>query len=163
VFDFVGMLGLPLAPCHEFPTKAPAAFFSVHALKDPCFEEELAGFIALGKPVLITDGLAGRLEGRVDLTASNVHLLAVKGDPKSLLQLTESELDKVRGPMLKPWGLDFKAPNQVGLYLFGDGSWVIENFTDEPIAAELRDRTANGSVQQHSIPAREWKYEWKRK
>ncbi|MSU63054.1 MAG: hypothetical protein EXS31_11790 [Pedosphaera sp.] len=28
VFDFVGMLGLPLVPCHEFPAKAPAAFFS---------------------------------------------------------------------------------------------------------------------------------------
>ena len=35
VFDFVGMLGLPLVPCHEFPTDAQAAFFSIHALKDP--------------------------------------------------------------------------------------------------------------------------------
>ena len=34
VFDFVGMAGLPLGPCHEFPEEAPAAFFSVHALKD---------------------------------------------------------------------------------------------------------------------------------
>ena len=34
VFDFVGMLGMPLVPCHEFPADAPAAFFSVHALKD---------------------------------------------------------------------------------------------------------------------------------
>ena len=34
MFDFVGMLGVPLVPCHEFPADAPAAFFSVHALKD---------------------------------------------------------------------------------------------------------------------------------
>lgn len=27
VFDFVGKLGLPLVPCHQFPTDVPAAFF----------------------------------------------------------------------------------------------------------------------------------------
>ena len=35
VFDFVGMMGMPLVPCHEFPADAPGAFFSIHALKDP--------------------------------------------------------------------------------------------------------------------------------
>ncbi|HEX4121126.1 MAG TPA: hypothetical protein VH619_10955, partial [Verrucomicrobiae bacterium] len=35
VFDFAGMIGLPLAPCHEFPTNAPAAFLSTDALADP--------------------------------------------------------------------------------------------------------------------------------
>ena len=61
VFDFVGMLGLPLAPCHEFPAEAPAAFFSIHALKDPDLPGKLAAFIAAGKPVLLTDGLAKQL------------------------------------------------------------------------------------------------------
>ena len=61
VFDFVGMLGLPLVPCHEFPAEAKAAFFSVHALKDPDLPGKLAAFIAAGKPVLLTDGLAKRL------------------------------------------------------------------------------------------------------
>jgi hypothetical protein len=51
VFDFVGMLGLPLLPCHEFPVQAPAAFFSVHALKDPDFASKLQVFIKAGKPV----------------------------------------------------------------------------------------------------------------
>ena len=56
VFDFVGMLGLPLVPCHEFPTNAPAAFFSTHALKDPAFAAKLTAFLRAGKPVLLTDG-----------------------------------------------------------------------------------------------------------
>ena len=43
VFDFVGMLGLPLVPCHEFPVNADAAFFSLHALKDPACAGKLAG------------------------------------------------------------------------------------------------------------------------
>jgi hypothetical protein len=40
--------------------------------------------------VLVTDGLAERLHGKVKLDAANVHVLAVKGDPKSLLLLTSS-------------------------------------------------------------------------
>ena len=82
VFDFVGMLGLPLVPCHEFPADAPAAFFSVHALKDPELAARLAKFIAAGKPVLLTDGLGTQLAGKVDLTAANVHVLRRRGDPK---------------------------------------------------------------------------------
>ncbi len=30
IFSFAGMLGLPLAPCHQFPADAPAAFFAAH-------------------------------------------------------------------------------------------------------------------------------------
>ena len=52
------MLGLPLVPCHEFPAKAPAAFFSAHALKDPHFATKLATFILAGKPVLLGDANA---------------------------------------------------------------------------------------------------------
>jgi hypothetical protein len=78
VFDFVGMLGVPLVPCHEFPTGAPAAFFSVHALKDPGFAAQLRRFIGAGKPVLVTDGLAARLTNQVDLTVQNVQVLPVK-------------------------------------------------------------------------------------
>ena len=102
VFDFVGMLGLPFVPCHEFPAKAPAAFFSVHALKDAEFIAKLAKFIAAGKPVLLTDSLALQLEGKVDLHKPNVQVLPVKGDPKSLLELSSKELDEIRERPLHP-------------------------------------------------------------
>ena len=71
VFDFVGMMGLPLVPCYEFPADAKAAFFSVHALKDPDLATKLSAFIAAGKPVLVTDGLAATLAGKVKLDAEN--------------------------------------------------------------------------------------------
>jgi hypothetical protein len=87
VFDFVGMLGLPLLPCHEFPVRSPAAFFSVHALKDLGFAAKLQKYIKSGKPVLLTDGLVKALEDKVNLQAQGVHILAVKGEPKSLLKL----------------------------------------------------------------------------
>jgi hypothetical protein len=155
VFDFVGMLGLPLVPGHEFPTNAPAAFFSVHALKDPEFRAKLATFVAAGRPVLLTDGLAAKLAGWDGLDAPNVHLLPVKGDPQSLLALQPGELDTMRTPLLRPFDTTFKAPNGVALYLFGDGSWVVENFTDEAVTTELN----GGKV---TVEARGWRQHWKR-
>lgn len=154
VFDFVGMLGLPLAPCHEFPAKAAAGFFSIHALKDKNLPAELAAFIAAGKPVLITDGLAKRLAGQVKLDAPNVQVLPVNGNPKSLLQFSQATLDGLRGSLLAPWKTDFKAPNKVGFYLFRDGSWVVENFNDEPVKVEL-----NGKAM--TVDARDWICQWK--
>ena len=38
VYDFVGMLGLPLVPTAKIDTDARAAFFPVHSLKDPQFK-----------------------------------------------------------------------------------------------------------------------------
>jgi hypothetical protein len=154
VFDFVGMLGLPLLPCHQFPSNAPAAFFSIHAWKDPDLTAKLAGFIAAGKPVLLTDALAERLGNRIGREAANVRILPVKGDPKSLLQFSPDELEAIRVPLLKPFGVTFRAPNQVGLYLFQDGSWVVENFNRVPVEATLQKQVI-------PLPARGWKFEWR--
>jgi hypothetical protein len=154
VFDFVGMLGLPLVPCHEFPADAPAAFFSVHAMKDPDLPAKLTRFIASGKPVLVTDGLADQLAGKVRLGSANVQILAVKSSPKSLLELPPTDLDDLRAKLLAPLGRSFKAPARVALYLFGDGSWVIENFNDEPVTVEL-----DGKPQQ--VTPRGWAMRWK--
>ena len=154
VFDFVGMLGLPLVPCHEFPKNAPAAFFSVHALKDAQFAAKLAAFIKTGKPVLVTDGLARRLTNAVNLAAANVQILPVKGSPKSLLDLPQSQVDELRASLLRPLKTRLRAPVGVALYLFLDGSWVLENFKDEAVRLEL-----NG--QARTIPSRGWEYRWK--
>jgi hypothetical protein len=154
IFDFVGMLGLPLAPCHDFPADSPAAFFSVHALKDAQFPAKLKNYIASGKPVLLTDGLAAQLSGQMDLSAGNVQVLAVKGDPKSLLALDQVSLDALRAPLLKPIGHGFKAPARVALYAFTDGSWVIENFNDRAISAELDGITQD-------VSPRSWVQHWR--
>ena len=154
VFDFVGMLGLPLVPCYEFPSLSKAAFFSVHALKDADLVSKLSKFIASGKPVLITDGLEEALAGKIRLDAPNVRILPVKGDPKSLLQLPQSELDALRAPLLTPFKVVLSGSNQVALYLFRDTSWVLENFNDRDARIELNGRSL-------SIPARGWRMEWK--
>jgi hypothetical protein len=43
----------------------------------------------------------------------------------------------------------------MALYLFDDGSWVIENFNAAPAAVKLDGTT-------HTVPARGWVQHWKR-
>ena len=154
VFDFVGMLGFPLAPCHEFPATAPAAFFSIHALKDPQFVPHLRKFVGAGKPALITDGLARALGNEPSLTAPSVRILPVKGDPKLLLQLDPGQVEDLQSFLLRPFQIRFRAPAKVALYLFSDRSWVAENFSNEPSTVEWDGLST-------TIPARGWRQEWK--
>ena len=156
VFSFVGMLGLPLNPCHTFPSDAPAAFFTSHLRSFPGAAKLVNAYIATGRPTLLTDGLARALKGKLTVDRPNVVVLPVRGNPKALLQLTQEELDPLRAPFLQ--ALDrqvFEAPNRVGLILFGDGSWVILNFNDQPATVRL-----NG--QNHEISPRQWRYHWEK-
>jgi hypothetical protein len=136
VFDFVGMLGLPLVPCAEVRSDAESAFFSVHALKDPEFTSKLKRLLAAGKPVLITDGLAGRLDG-IDLNDDNLMILKVKERPRSLLELTREQIKPIRDKLFEPFGIKFDAPNKVALYLIGERYVVVENFNNQPINADI--------------------------
>jgi hypothetical protein len=136
VFDFVGMLGLPLVPTAEINAEAEAAFFAVHALKEPDFTGKLKRMLAAGKPVLITDGLAKRLDG-VDLESENLSILKVKGSPRSLLELTRQQLKPIRDKLLAPFDIKFDAPNKVALYLIGENCLIVENFNDESIDASI--------------------------
>ena len=154
VFDFVGMMGLPLVPCHEFPTNAPAAFFSVHSLKDSDFAAKLSAYIRRGRPVLITDGLVQALNGQCKLEARNVQVLPVKQEPKSLLGFDQQKLDALRAPLLRPFKCSLEAPNRVACYLFADGSWVVENFNEEPVQVRINHKTL-------SVAGREWTLNWK--
>ena len=79
--------------------------------------------------------------------------MPVKSDPKSLLELPQADLDAIRQPLLKPFDRTFKAPNRVALYLFDDGSWVVENFRDQPAIVQLDDVGME-------VTARGWRYDW---
>jgi hypothetical protein len=136
VFDFVGMLGLPLVPTATIDVDARAAFLSVHALKDPGFPGKLKRMLAAKRPVLITDGLAKELNN-VDLDGKHLTVLKLNGSPRNLLKLTRKELGPIRNKLLAPFGIRFDAPNKVGLYLIGEDCLIVENFNDETIHATL--------------------------
>ncbi|HUV41236.1 MAG TPA: hypothetical protein VMW23_05570 [Sedimentisphaerales bacterium] len=138
VLSFAGMLGLPLVPCAQIYPDAKAAFFSIHALKDPAFTDKLRQMLDTGRPVAVTDTLARALESQgVKFTGDNPTILPVNGDPKNLLKLTPEQLAAVRNKLLEPFGMKFYAPNNVGLYLFGSDCIVVENFNNEPVTGRL--------------------------
>ncbi|MBN1817536.1 MAG: hypothetical protein JW828_09245, partial [Sedimentisphaerales bacterium] len=137
VYDFVGMMGIPLVPTADIDTNAQAAFYPVHVLKDQEFRKKFLQMLSDNKPVLMTDGLVGSIP--MDRRfRPNLKILKVDGSPKSLLNLGREELNAIRNPLLKPFGLQLDAPNKVGLYLFGEDLIVLENFNDEPVAVTLR-------------------------
>jgi len=136
VYDFVGMLGLPLVPTAEIRTDAKAMFLPVHALKDPQLPDKLKAMLAAGTPVLVTDGLAKKLPAPI-AGDENLLVLKVGGKPASLLDLTRQQLKPIRDKLLAPLGVRFDAPNKVALYLIGDHCVAIENFNNETISASL--------------------------
>jgi hypothetical protein len=157
VFSWVGMLGIPLDPCHEFPSNAPAAFFSTHALTDANFTSQLASFVRSGKPVLITDHLAQELQAHFGtnlpaLQATNVTTLSIGNagtNAASLLNIPQAQLDPLRAPLLQSLKLNLNAPAGVALYPFTDSSYVLENFNDAAVNV-----TFNGK--EITIPGRDW-------
>ncbi len=135
VYDFAGMLGLPLVPMTEVRTDVKAAFLPVQASKDPQLAGKVAALLKSRTPVLVTDGLARKLTALAG--NSDVLILNVNGKPKDLLNLTREQLQPIRDKLLAPLGLRFDAPNKVALYLIGDHCVIVENFSDEPITATL--------------------------
>ena len=78
------------------------------------------------------------LSGKLDLAARNVCVVPIKGDPRSLWDLPQAELDRIRA----------------ALYLFTDGSWVIENFRTAAVVVEI-DGT------RRAVAPRGWPFTWK--
>ncbi|MBN1361063.1 MAG: hypothetical protein JW993_10740 [Sedimentisphaerales bacterium] len=134
VYDFVGMLGLPLVPTATIDTDAKAAFLPAHALKDPQLQSKLAVLLEAGAPVLVTDGLAQR---PTTSATNDLLVLKVSRDPKRLLELPREDLKLIRDKMLSPFGMQFDAPNKTALYLIGDDCVVVENFNDTAVTASL--------------------------
>jgi len=173
IFDFIGMLGIPLVPTHRFPGQFRAAFFSMHALKDRDFPTKLAGFLRRGGSALLTSNLASRLkdeqalsgfdlspvEGRAAVRQTSfggaVAVLPVKRPFTSLYSLPQANLDETRNALLRrSVGIEMLAPPRVALYLFGDRRMVVENFSDSPVEvrfaagiSQLRAVLPSGAVQ----------------
>ncbi len=135
IYDYIGMIGIPLVPSEKIDTNAEAAFFSIQALKDPEFKGKLSGMLADHKQVLVTDGLASQLENIE--TFENLTVLNVNADPKNILQFNRETLNPIRNKLLAPFGMTFDAPAMVALYLIGEDLIVIENFSDQEVAVTL--------------------------
>ena len=133
VYDFLGLLGLPLAPSTEVRGDVPCAFLSRQAMKDKDAVQMLLMMMSEKAPVLMTQTLAKQLPESVKLDSEKVQLLDVPKDPWHLMDMPAEQLKAIRKLLLTPLGVEFDAPSRVALYLFGDQTVVIENFNDKPV------------------------------
>jgi len=153
VYNFLGMLGLPLVPTEQIDMNAEAAFFPVHIQKDPAYKEKLDKFLSDGKPVLITDGLASQIENLDNY--DNLQILNVNGNPRDILRLSRSDVNEMRNKMLKPLGINFDAPTMVSMYLIGEDLIIIENFKDEAVSVTLETEFSMNPGIELVLPATE--------
>jgi len=138
ICSFLGTIGVPFVPAHEIDEQAKSAVFAVQVLKDPDFPEALQRLLNKGTPVLITDGLEKRLTSYPNiLNNPKLTILKVGKSPRQLLQLSREELKPIRDSLLAPLEVSFDAPAKVELYLFGDGTFVVDNFNDEEVEVTL--------------------------
>jgi len=144
IYDFIGMLGLPIHPVAEFPSDFASGFFPIQSLKDANLMTKLTTFIQSGRPTLITDGLASKINKTVNLNVSNVYILNVLGDPRTLISNPQKNLQDIRNALLKPLGWQFTVPvANVSLFPFSDGSWVVENFGNNTAEVAVNGKSMN--------------------
>jgi len=57
IMDFLGMLGIPVVPVHEFPDEAPVIFLPAQAAADPDLPEQVKKALAKGTHLIFTTNL----------------------------------------------------------------------------------------------------------
>ncbi len=156
IFNFLGMLGIPLTAETEFPESAPSLVLTEHAAGDLELDAKLSAVIQADKPVLLTSNLRDRLSDAMKdkLKNPNVSVLDLSPNPpeaetfygvlnsvRNLAGWKREDLGALRAPLLKALGIEFDAPGNVSIYLYGPDKAVIENFRDEAVEVSL---TSNG-------------------
>lgn len=141
IYDYIGMLGIPLAPAEKITLDAPAAFFPFHILKNPDAVSIVQKYRDSAKPVLITDTLMNKLPEAIQKNHGSIHVLEVPKDKWDIMKMEPAALNSLRNSLLKPLGVEFNAPSRTALYLFGENAIAIENFNND--AAEVELKTAN--------------------
>ncbi|MBN1419639.1 MAG: hypothetical protein JXP34_12750, partial [Planctomycetes bacterium] len=138
LFDFIGMLGIPLVPAHALPAETTALLATSHLRADPGWKAFVERHLAAGRPVLASKAVLADVRGRGE---GKVIPLEWQGDPRSLMDRPAEALSRIRAPLLEPIGYRFDAPGRVALYIFADRSgdrvWAIENFADAPAKVAL--------------------------
>jgi hypothetical protein len=136
IFDWLGMVGLPVIPAHEFPGEAQVALFSVHARHDPEFAARARAFLEGGGHAIFTASAAGTADIRAG--QGNVHVFEPPGDTRRIMELPAEEITALRAAALAPLGIALDGPVAVSLYLFGDRKVVLESFSAEETEMRVR-------------------------
>lgn len=69
IFDYIGMLGIPLVPCSEFPTDARSVLLATHAASDENIADKVKRHVSAGGSLVATPGFLTALGANADIRA----------------------------------------------------------------------------------------------
>ncbi|RJP20172.1 MAG: hypothetical protein C4527_25445 [Candidatus Omnitrophota bacterium] len=148
VYDFLGMLGVPLVPFSRIDTNFCAALFAMQSWQNDIFPVHFEEFSEEGKPVVITGNLHAFLQSRHFDIPDSTLIFPIPEDPRSLYEIDPAALRRFREHLLKPLGLAVEGPTKVSLYLYDNGVLAVENFRDESARFSIQFQTAMEEAEQ---------------
>jgi hypothetical protein len=137
MYDFMGMLGLPLVPAESLDPDAESAVLGLQVLADPKALQKITAYRDAGTPVLLTQSLMDRLPASIQEDRGRLQVLPAAEDKWDWMDLDPATIDLGRDVMLQPLGIEFCAPSRVALYLFGEDLIAVENFNDRGVDVQL--------------------------
>ncbi len=122
IMDFLGMLGIPIVPVHEFPDEAPVIFLPAQAAADPLLAEHVDKALKRGAKLIVTTNLlivspdGGKLTRRLGVN------LQIKSNPVRAQLMQEGDKTNVT--------IDLESPIETKAE-YGN---IVCNFEGRPLA-----------------------------
>jgi hypothetical protein len=146
LMDYLGMLGIPVVPVAEYPSKSRAVILGVHAAHDPALISKVTAHLRTGARVAMTASLMDRVKApagviRIDLRTFSEQDYLDTGEwllpPKELawVDMSREQADALR----KSLGVGLSAPTRIAYYRFGRDE-VLYSFRDEDVEVVLNGR-----------------------
>lgn len=143
LYDFIGMLGLPLVPAEALDPNAESVLLGQQVLRQPNAFQIITAYRDAGTPVLLTETLMRQLPASIQEDPGRLQVLPVPDDKWEWMDIDAEGIDLSRDVMLQPFGIEFDAPSRVALYLFGDELVALENFNNQN--ADVRLQLSGGA------------------
>ena len=92
--------------------------------------------VSAGRP--LTGGVSGYpILLRALYAGGNLYVLTIPDDPGNLYDYPAEALNVVRRICSRDLGVYFEGPSKVSLFVYDNGTLVVENFNDEPVEIDL--------------------------
>jgi len=133
IMDFLGMLGIPIIPVHEFPQSAPVIFLPAQAAADPQLLDHIETARARGAHLILTTSLLATSPDGRDLARIAGVGRDVRSDPISAQLIDESGADVT---------IDLESPIEVE----ASPEDILCTFGGKKVALLVSRRTSQGRV-----------------
>ena len=140
IMDFLGMLGIPLIPVHEFPESAPVIFLPAQAAADPNLLEHINKALSRGAHLIVTTSLLvalpdGNELARMVKVGTNIQSKPIRASLMTLSPKTQ-KLEKTNII------IDLESPIEVEA---GPGD-ILCTFGNRQVALLTVNETSEGSI-----------------